>query len=302
MKLGGFVITFNRPAILAETISMILEQTRRPDWLLVVDNGNSAATQKVVEQYSDRRVAYQSMQENIGPAGASAYALKRLASEGYDWIYWGDEDDPPLFPDTLERIFKIATTADPDVAGIGAVGAWFDWKKGESARLPDEALHGIICVDDIGGNSQFVTRREVIDTVGLPDPKLFFGSYEPEYCLRLRKAGYRLLVDGDLMRQYRENAGRMNIKPRRALVSNYSYDILWRRYYRTRNYIYMMKKTFNRPDLARRELAKALGRLVFAWTRGIKYGATFTKFQILGILHGFQGRMGRTLLPKPKIS
>ncbi|MCI0607244.1 glycosyltransferase [bacterium] len=302
MKLAAFLISFNRPEILRETIHQILQQTRPPDLLLVVDNGNSRETEKIVQNYSNRNVIYQAMEQNVGPAGASAYALTRLVAQGYEWIYWGDEDDPPEFPDIFERLMTIAENVEDDVAGIGAVGARFNWKIGESERLKDEQLVGIVEVDTIGGNSQLILRNRAVREAGLPDSRLFFGSYEPEYCLRVRRAGFRFLVDGQLMWKHREKKGRLKLKRTRSWISKYPSALIWRRYYRTRNYIFMMRKTFSRPDLARRETMKAIARTLFSWFRGIPYGAAFSRLQLLAVLDGYRGRMGRTVIARPKES
>jgi GT2 family glycosyltransferase len=300
MRFGAFIMTFNRPEILGRTVEAILGQTRPPDRLLVVDNGDEARTRAVLERFAGAPIVYHSMGENTGPAGATAYGLQRLVDEGFDWIYWVDDDDPPQTPGTLERLLALATSAGPDVGAVGGVGCRFDWRRGEMLRLPDAALSGVIEVDIIAGNQQFILRREAIQEVGVNDPRLFFGLYEPEYCLRIRRAGYRFLVDGDYMRERRTAMKRMNLHRPRAWVPDYPRHRVWQRYYRTRNYIYMMRTTFGRPDLAWREVLKAGGRTVMSWARGPKYGSEFTLLQLRGIIDGFRGRMGRTVVPKPK--
>jgi glycosyltransferase involved in cell wall biosynthesis len=300
MRFGAFVITYHRPKVLADTLRRLLEQSRVPDLILVVDNGASVETEQAVASFNKDLIVYHAMPENLGPAGAAAYALHWLVEQGYDWIYWGDEDDPPWFPDVFERLLHLVHNIDATVAAVGAVGAKFDWQIGESVRLPDQALTGVVEIDTIGGNSQMIICKEAIHTVGLPNPKLFFGYYEPEYCLRLRQAGYRLLIDGDLMQKYREKFNRLGIKPKRAFIPTYSYDTIWRQYYRTRNYIYMMRKTFTRPDLAKREALKALGRSLFSLARGPRYGLKFARLQIQAILDGYYGRIGCTIKPAPK--
>ena len=167
-------------------------------------------------------------------------------------------------------------------------------------RLPDRELNGTLSVDVIAGNQQLILRRDVIKTVGWPDTRLFFGLEEPEYCLRIRRAGYRLLVDGQLMREARARAGRLNLKQPRSLRPCASRGEIWRQYYSTRNYIFMMRQTFHRSDLARRESLKAIGRALFSWGRGPRYGATFTRLQLRGLLDGYLNRMGRTVLPRTK--
>jgi hypothetical protein len=108
-------------------------------------------------------------------------------------------------------------------------------------------------------------------------------------------------VDGELMRLNRQQTGRLNFTAKRSFLPRHSNNSLWRRYYVTRNYIFMMRQTFNRPDLARREAIKALGRTLMAWGRGFDYGMAFSHLQLRGVFDGYLGRLGRTILPKAKI-
>jgi GT2 family glycosyltransferase len=301
MRFASFLITFNRPDRLRRTLGITLAQSRPPDLLLVLDNGDPGVAEAVVAEFREPRVVYHSMGTNVGPGGAAAYGLERLAAEGYDWIGWGDDDTPPKTADTLERLLRLAASGPADLGGVGAVGARFDWRRGELVRLADAELSGVIEVDAIGAGLQLIVRREAIGQAGLPDRRLFFGFLDPEYCLRLRRAGYRLWVDGELMRTYRESAGRMGLQLRRAVTPAYSADRLWRRYYVTRNYIHAMRRTFGRPDLARREAARAFVRTLTAWRRGPAYALRFGGLQLRGVIDGYRGRLERTVTPQAKV-
>lgn len=301
MRFASFITTFNRPERLRRAIEVTLSQSRPPDLLLVIDNGDPGSAEAIVRESASGPLEFHSMGGNLGPAGAAAYGLERLAEEGYDWIGWGDDDSPPQTPDTLESLLRLADAAPGEVGGVGAVGALFDWHLGEMVRLQDEQLEGVIDVDVVGGGNQLVLRREAILRVGLPDPRLFFGFEDPDYCLRMRRAGYRILALGSLMRAYREGAGRIGLGSTRTLRPSYSPDRLWRRYYVTRNYIHVMRRTFGRPDLARREAAKALARAVSAWGRGPRFGVKFGVLQLRGVVDGYRDRLGCTVPPQAKV-
>ena len=214
---------------------------------------------------------------------------------------WGDDDDPPQSSDTIERLLTIATTGGTNVGAVGAVGAMWDWARGEMRRLPDEALTGIIAVDVIAGGSQLIVSGETIARVGVPDGRLFFGLEDLEYCLRITAAGYRLLINGDMMLELRAKAGRFEPRSSALSPSGHSRAGLWRRYCSTRSYIFAMNTTFGRPDLARRELFKATARACLSWVRGLRYGSAFTALQLRGVIDGYLGRMGRTVNPNPKV-
>jgi GT2 family glycosyltransferase len=300
MKLGTLIVTYDRPAHLKESVELLLRQTLPANIIVIVDNGTAPETKKVVQNFSPQQVVYQSTGENLGSAGGTAYGVEWLYEQGCDLIHCGDDDDPPKTADTLERLVTLIEKSGTDVGGVGAVGSRFDWHKGQLQRLPDEALRGVVEVDMVGGNGHLIVRRETVRVAGPPERRLFFGYPDLEYCLRIRQAGYRLLVDGELMHQYRAQAGRLNLERRRNILPPRPYNHIWRNYYTTRSYIFMMRHKFNRPDLARREALKALGRTVTSWARGPKYGAAFTGFQLRGIFDGYFGRMGRTIMPNPK--
>lgn len=300
-RLGAFVVTHRRPEALAATLGVLLAQTRPPETVLVVDNGADEATRRAVAA-AGPAVLYRAAGDNLGPAGAAALALAWLGEQGFELVLWGDDDDPPRQPDDLERLLALlAADAAGDVAGVGAVGARWDWRRGELVRLPDaELLAGPVEVDAIGGGQQLLLRLDAVRQVGLPDARLFFGHEEQDFCLRLRRAGWRLWVDGAMMHERRRRAGRLGLTVRRSPLPRFPLDALWRQYYSTRNYIFMTRETFGRPDLARRETAKAAVRIAAAWLRGPVYGARFSALQARAVLDGWAGRMGRTVEPQPK--
>jgi rhamnopyranosyl-N-acetylglucosaminyl-diphospho-decaprenol beta-1,3/1,4-galactofuranosyltransferase len=299
MTLGSFILTYNRPTALEGSIRVVLGQTQPPDHLLVVDNGSGNAAREVVESF-DGAVSYVSTGANLGSAGGVAFGMRRLFEEGFDWIHSVDDDNPPLTDDTLERMRALMGRIGDDVGAVGASGTRWDWRRGQHIRLEDNELQGDLDVDTIGGNQHLIVRRDIIESVGTPEPEFFFGFYDPLYCLRLRQAGFRIVISGDLARDYRRLAGRMNLAPTRRVRPQDPLHAIWRRYYVTRNYIYRMRNTFNRPDLARREVGRAIGRSATSWLSGPRYGARYTSLQFRGVLDGYRSRLGRRVEPTPK--
>jgi hypothetical protein len=110
-----------------------------------------------------------------------------------------------------------------------------------------------------------------------------------------------LVVDGELMHRHRAASGRLGIEVRRTPWPRRSRSAIWRDYYTTRNYIHMMRRTFGRPDLARRAAAKALVRALAGWMRGPGYGAELTRLELRAIRDGYTGRLGATVAPRTKV-
>ena len=298
-KFASFILTFDRPARLEQTIEAVLGQTVVPELLAVVDNGTDERTEKTVEKFADRRIIYVPTGRNLGSAGGVAFGMQWCYDRGYDWIHSIDDDDPPKTPDTIERLRSLIGRHDDGTLGaVAAVGSRWDWRSGELRRLSDDELSGDRVVDVVGGGQQLTVRREVIARLSTPNPDYFFGHYDPFYCLQIADAGFRIMIDGDLMREYRQLAGRMNLIVRHSVVPRHDYGAIWRRYYVSRNYIYAMRNVFGRPRLARRELGKAMTRCVTSWARGPRYAVRFNFLQARAVIDGYRGRLGRTVDPR----
>ncbi|TAE20248.1 MAG: glycosyltransferase, partial [Bacteroidetes bacterium] len=92
--LAGFIITYNRVNILPDTVEKILAQSFPPEKLLIVDNSEGTETEEWVKTVPHLPLHYYRVGYNSGPAGGAAIGLQKLAEEGYEWIYWGDDNDP----------------------------------------------------------------------------------------------------------------------------------------------------------------------------------------------------------------
>ncbi|HEV8632606.1 MAG TPA: glycosyltransferase, partial [Thermoanaerobaculia bacterium] len=221
--LAAFLITYRRPAVAAATLEAMLAQSLPPQRILVLDNGATPDLAERVRHHAGQGVSYVALEGNLGPAGAAARGLRILAESDAQWIAWGDDDDPPMTGDTFARLVEMGNAYGDEVAAVGAVGSRWDWRRGEVQRLADEELgRGPIDVDVIAGSSQLLVRANTVRQHGVPDARLFFGFEEPEYCLRLGRAGRRLLVDGELAFAYRRQAGRLALPEHRSLIPAYS--------------------------------------------------------------------------------
>lgn len=290
-KFAAFVMTYERESILQDTIHKIFSQTFPPEKILIVDNSISLNTEKLIISLNDPRVKYHRVGYNSGPAGAAAIGLRMLAEEGYEWIYWGDDDDPPFFDDVFEIVLKIAMN-DPNCGCVGAVGQFFNSKTGIIKRVPNETIKssGTLAVDTIaGGMSKIVSGPMILKLGIVPEEKLFFSFEDLDLDLKIKKSGYSLLVDKSLYWRHRERAGRTNYK--RKYLSKKDVSKFWRNYYSTRNLLYICftNKLF---------LATVL-QFCIAFTKpflNIKYGFSYFKntlnINYLAVYHFFIGRYG----------
>jgi glycosyltransferase involved in cell wall biosynthesis len=301
-SVGAFVLTWNRPAPLRRTLESLLRQTRPPDAIFVVDNGDSDAALRVAQEVGNGAITCRNTGGNLGEAGGVAFGMKWLAGLGFDWILVVDDDDPPWRDDILERLYLLIRRHgdDPKFGAVARGGHRWDWRRGRPVEIAADELRGDVTIDVTGTGMQLIVRREVIETVGTYHEDLFVHHVDETFCLRMVRSGWRLLAEGELMTQTRAAKAARGLSQPGFVRPHLRFLPAWRTYYSTRNYIAEMRRTFGRPDLARREVARAAARSAFAWLGGPRYGAETTRLQVRAVLDGYRGRLGRTIEPVPK--
>lgn len=77
---AGFIITYNRPKVLHETILKIFSQSYPPGKIWIIDNSEDFNTQALIDQINDDRLIYYRVGFNSGPAGAAEIGLRSNCS------------------------------------------------------------------------------------------------------------------------------------------------------------------------------------------------------------------------------
>ena len=292
ISFAGFVITYNRDKILASTIELIFNQTIFPEKLLIIDNSPNNDTFNLIQDINDPRIEYFKTGENLGPAGAASIGLRRLAEDGFDWIYWGDDDDPPKFENEFEHLLNL-TLNQPNLGAIGSVGSKFNFKKGKLERFNNKELKGLLPVETIGGNQNLIVSGKALrKSMVYPNKDLFFGFEEFEFLQRLKKSGYAVVVSGESLLRHRTKAGRLNqIQPQifRKLTKNERI----RAYYSYRNHIFMFNYTFSHKRLALLLTFKAFIKSFAGFKFGLRYGFSNSKFLLCSVSDGYRKQLGR---------
>lgn len=293
-------MTYERPGIIADTIEKIFGQTFPPQKLLIVDNSISTDTMNLIAELNNPKIEYHRVGKNIGPAGASKIGLEKLTEQGFKWIYWVDDDDPPFFPDTLEKLLTTANRNEK-TGVVGAVGHYFNKNKGVVVRVADEELskNGDIEIDVIAGNMVIVVNSDVVKKGVLPDPGLFLNIEEYDFCLRVQNAGYKIMVPRDVYFAYRNKKQRFDLPTNPSPVFPIE-SVLWRRYYSTRNLIYILTNNEKSYIGAVWVSIRAIGKAITGFKMGMHYGLLNAKMECKGILHGWFKMTGMRVMPNKK--
>jgi GT2 family glycosyltransferase len=291
---AAFVMTFERSHLIVDTIDKLLAQTLSPDKVLIIDNSISSKTQDFFAEYKNPKVEYYRVGKNLGPAGAAKIGLETLSKEGYKWIYWGDDDDPPFFKDNFEVLLNMAN-AIPDCGCVGSVGQYFNRRNGLIERVLDEELQisGVLKVDTIAGNmSKIINADVVLKNKVLPDESLFFGMEELDYDLRIQKAGYNLYVDRSMYLRYRTQSNHLGKTVKHGLKKDS--NKMQRDYYSTRNGLYILKKNGLIFALLM-NIFRVFYKMISSFKYGKNYGKRYSGYLWRALRHFFKGKKGRVV-------
>jgi GT2 family glycosyltransferase len=291
---AAFVMTFERTHLINDTIDKLLVQSLPPEKILIIDNSITSKTQEFFSNYKNPKVEYFRVGKNLGPAGAAKIGLERLSQDGFKWIYWGDDDDPPFFKDNFEVLLNLADSI-PDCGCVGAVGQYFNRKNGLIERVLDEELQktGELKVDTIAGNMSKIIKADVVlKNKVLPDESLFFGMEELDYDLRMQKAGYNLYVDRSMYLRYRTQSNHLGKNVKRGLKKDSSR--MQRDYYSTRNGLFIFKK--NGLILALLiNIFRIFYKMITSFKYGSNYGKRYSKYLWKALRHFLKGKKGRVV-------
>ncbi len=103
--------TYNRAEKLKKTIQSVLDQTFNDFEILVMDDGSTDNSYKVVESFGDPRIVYKKFSNSGGPATPRNHGID--ISKG-KWISFLDADDL-WHPEKLHSVWKAINNNNPDV-------------------------------------------------------------------------------------------------------------------------------------------------------------------------------------------
>lgn len=100
--------TFNREDYISESLDSIINQTRPPIQIIVINDGSTDNTKQILKPYLDKITYLEKL--NGGKSSALNLALNYVTSD-YIWVF---DDDDVAFPDALERHLQ-ALEADSSI-------------------------------------------------------------------------------------------------------------------------------------------------------------------------------------------
>jgi hypothetical protein len=293
---GIVTVNYNSAGFIGEFMDS-LDRLDYPDAHLVVVD--SASRDGSADEIARRRPDAEVLRctENVGIARGNNLGAQRCRERGLQYALFINNDTTHE-PDFLRRLAEAAeprTMTVPrilyanDHRLISTHAGDFDWTfglfrnthhgkpDGPATRTRRELHTASFCC--------MLAPAAMFDEVGPLDERFFMYYEETDFLRRALGRGYRLLYVPEAVIYHRESAS-----------SGGGWMTPFKQYYATRNRIYLVRKH------ARSPLQYALFTLYFWAARVsalpryfIPEQRALLKAQLLGTLHYYQGRMGRTL-------
>ena len=207
------VVTFNRAAMLMPMLEGLARLDPAPQAVFVIDNASTDETPEVLAASSLSGLHIVRSEENLGGAGGFRMGMKAAYEAGFDRIWLMDDDVIPA-PDCLGVLLghdqPLLASVREDLGGalVEKAATRFDlhtpWvlKPKRSMVETDyrtrSAMPATVEVENVAFEG-FMVRRDVIDTIGLPDDSFFIFYDDVDFALRARRAGFGILAVRDAL-------------------------------------------------------------------------------------------------------
>ena len=239
------VLNYNSRDDTLDCLRSLKHLTHFQTQVIVVDNGSSdGSVEAVRSQFPEVEVI--ATGQNLGFAAGNNVGIQRALDSGADYVMLLN-NDTIVAPDMVD-IMLDAMAADPaiGVAGptiyyytqpevIWSAGGEIDWKRGLTYMIgigdEDKGQFGMAPreVEFVTGCALLV-RRDVWEKAGLLDEKFFMYYEETEWCVRARRANFKIIQVPLAMMWHK-----ISIEAREASPRVY--------YYMTRNRLLFLRNT-----------------------------------------------------------
>lgn len=182
-RLSIIMPVYNREKFVKEAIYSVLKQSYKDFELIIINDGSTDRTNKIIETIHDTRIRYYK-QKNKGEYAATNRALKLAKGQYITWLH-SDDYLPP--ESIMLRVQYLDDNPTVEVVHGEVIG--FDEKKHIRKQLKaTKDDHFTVfchyCMDENERTKKryythyhtFMYRREILDKVGYLDEKLRYGG------------------------------------------------------------------------------------------------------------------------------
>ena len=268
----------------------IARTAQQVDKVVIVDNGSSEDCLKMLHDIcAGQGVHLVSNQRNVGIARALNQGIEYARTAGHQWVLTMDEDSIPT--DTMVNDLISAYSSLPDRQRVGLIGAKpIDSTTGNNPY--EDQCRGKICVEkEVLITSGTLMSLAAWEDIGSLREEFFIDRVDQEYCLRLRRRGYKVFLA--CRAELHHSLGNPQVYKllwRKVVPTQHSYV---RRYFMARNTLLMAREYFISDPrwITRQVIGLIKATILIALCEGDK--GRKLKSTVVGVWHGLIGKTGQ---------
>lgn len=236
MKIIAVIVTYNRLALLKKCLQAVAAQSRKPDEIIVVNNGSTDDTEKWLA--TQNVVTY--TQENNGGAGGFSAGINQAYGHRADWIWLMDDDTIPQ-NDSLEKLVSALKKLAHQKEQIGFLSSLVHWTDGnvhemnrtyllndkkKLSKFPFVAQIAMPLVQ-WGTFVSMLLSAKAVENVGLPIKDFFIWCDDAEYSKRIIGSGMPgfLAEDSIVVHETPTNHQSNVLKDPQSAIWKYNYGL-----------------------------------------------------------------------------
>lgn len=278
------IVTYHPSEALIDVVAAASPQV---DEILIVDNSLKNDSQEIFQEVTkNNKVTLVRNYQNLGIASALNRGVHWALAKKYSWILTLDQDS--IIDSQMVQIMMDSYNAAPERENIGILApVHYDRNTGYKSKYLRK-LKGPYTHKDIVMTSGNLIPAKTFEKVGFYDDDLFIEYVDHDFCLKVKKAGFKTCLVSKAKMAHQLGSIR---KHRLLATSFFSHNYLpVRRYYRARNRLILYRRHFHLgwilqdQEFAIKDMIKILLVEDLKWQK--------VKSTILGTIDGLLGRMG----------
>lgn len=249
LKIAGVVVLFNPPENSLRNIHSYFNQM---DFLFIYDNSECENSIILGDIIKSHKTKYCFMEKNSGIATAINRAASYALENGFDFLLTMDQDTS-VDPDFIESYKKFLSSNKFTQIGLLAPVPFYT-EPGKITKTETGEIDAVI-------TSGSLLNLRIFEKVGPFFEKLFIDYVDFEYCLRIRRFGFKIIQikDAKIYHQL-GNLEKHSFLFKTIYVTHHS---PLRYYYRTRNRMYVGSKyLFSFPKFVMKDFFVFFNELV----------------------------------------
>ena len=203
------ILSYNDSVFVQPCIDSVKKNTDEKYEIIIINNGSNHDNSRLLDKVKGVKWFFVKS-ENVGFPAGNNVGIEQAVKDGADYICLLNADTVIKTKGWLENLLKVFK----ENKNVGAVSAmtnyaankWQDIKRFDN-KLPKKVMEAEELI------FYFVMiSTEAINKVGLLDERFGYGCSEDiDYCRRLKRAGYKMYVDGNTEIFHHGNMGFMQL-------------------------------------------------------------------------------------------